>query len=202
MSTSSLRILVIEDNRDLAANITDFLSGRGHEVDFVMDGATGLHLALTLPLDVIVLDIMLPKIDGLSLCARYRKEAEEQVPIIMLTARDTVDDKLNGFSAGADDYLVKPFSLRELEARIIALKRRYESVSSILQAGSLKVDTGMRTVTKEGREIKLNKTCFSLLVLLIQAFPNFVTRDELEQKIWGEFIPRCGSLFVWLCSTV
>ena len=194
MKTSALRILVIEDNRDLAANITEFLSNRGHTVDYAMDGVTGLHLALHLPLDVIVLDIMLPKIDGLSLCARYRKEAEKQVPIIMLTARDTVDDKLNGFSAGADDYLIKPFSLRELEARILVLKRRYQPSSGLLQAGTLKVDTGTRMVTLSDRAISLNRTCFSLLVLLLKAYPNFITRKEIEEKLWGDFPPGSDAL--------
>lgn len=190
----SLRILVIEDNRDLAANITDFLSGRGHEVDYAMDGVTGLHLALSLELDVIVLDVMLPKIDGLALCGRYRQEAEEQVPVIMLTARDTLDDKLNGFSAGADDYLVKPFSLLELEARILALNRRYEPATTLLKAGELSVDTGTRLVTRQGKTIILNRTCFSLLVALMQAFPNYSTRKDLEHNLWGDFPPGSDAL--------
>lgn len=189
MEPTSLHILVIEDNQDLAANITEFLSKRGHEVDYAMDGVTGLHLALNLPLDIIILDIMLPKIDGISLCKRYREEAEEQVPIIMLTARDTVDDKLLGFSAGADDYLVKPFSLLELEARIQALKRRHEPTSKLLRAGKLHVDTGTRTVTIDGENIYLNKTCFRLLVILLQESPNYVTRKEIEQQLWGDFPP-------------
>ncbi|MEE4242723.1 MAG: response regulator, partial [Desulfopila sp.] len=106
MEKVSLNILVIEDNRDLAANITDFLGQKGHEVDHATDGVTGLHLALNMALDIIILDIMLPKIDGLTICSRYRQEAENQASILMLTARDAIDDKLNGFSAGADDYLV------------------------------------------------------------------------------------------------
>lgn len=189
MESSPLHILVIEDNRDLAANITDFLTAKGHVVDYAMDGITGLHLALNLSLDLIILDIMLPKIDGISLCTKYRQEAEVQVPVIMLTARDTIDDKLIGFSAGADDYLVKPFSLRELEARILAVKRRYELTSTILRHGQISVDTGTRKVTVNDRNIYLNKTCFSMLVMLLHASPNYVTRQEFEEKLWGDFPP-------------
>jgi DNA-binding response OmpR family regulator len=189
MERISLRILLIEDNRDLAANITDFLSKKGHVADYAMDGVTGLHLALNLPLDVIILDIMLPQIDGISLCERYRQEAEEQASIIMLTARDTIGDKLNGFAAGADDYLVKPFSLLELEARILALNRRHESASTFLQVGGIRVDTGTRTVTVKNKEVYLNKTCFSLLVMMLEASPNYVTRREFEEKLWGDYPP-------------
>lgn len=190
MGTTSLHILVIEDNQDLAANITQYLSTKGHTVDYATDGITGLHLALNIFFDVIVLDIMLPKIDGIALCERYRKEAENQAPIIMLTARDTIDDKLSGFGAGADDYLIKPFSLRELEARLQALVRRYEpSSASILQVGEISVDTGARTVSVNNREIYLNKTCFTMLVMLLQASPSYVTRQEFEEKLWGDFPP-------------
>ncbi|THB79167.1 MAG: DNA-binding response regulator [Desulfobulbaceae bacterium] len=189
MDVKTLKVLVIEDNQDLAANITDYLSEKEYSVDYAMDGVTGLHLALNVSFDVIILDIMLPKIDGISLCQRYRQEAEEQAPILMLTARDTIDDKLSGFAAGADDYLVKPFSLRELEARIKALKRRHEPSVAMLQVGDISVDTGTRKVRVSNREVYLNKTCFSMLVMLMQAAPNYVSRQEFEDKLWGDFPP-------------
>mgnify|MGYP001463089164 CR=1 FL=1 len=119
-----MRILVIEDNEDLAANIIEFLAARGHVMDSATDGVTGLHLAVVNEYDAIVLDLMLPGIDGLKLCARLRDEADKQTPILMLTARDTIEDKLAGFSSGADDYLIKPFSLLELDARLAAIGSR------------------------------------------------------------------------------
>jgi DNA-binding response OmpR family regulator len=113
-----MRVLVVEDHEDLAANIGDFLASHGHTVDFALDGLVGLNLALTGEHDVIVLDLTLPRLDGLALCDRLRRQGERQTPVLMLTARDTLEDKLEGFESGADDYLIKPFELRELEARL------------------------------------------------------------------------------------
>jgi len=116
-----LRILIVEDNADIAENISDYLEVLGHIPDFAMNGIGGLHLALTQDYDVIILDVMLPAMDGLTFCRKLREEGGKQTPVIMLTARDTLDDKLAGFDAGTDDYLVKPFALEELAARISAL---------------------------------------------------------------------------------
>ena len=107
--TRSIRILIVEDNPDLAGNIADFLETQGHILDFAMDGIGGLHLALTQDYDAIILDIMLPRMDGLTFCRKLREEKGKQIPVLMLTARDTLADKLDGFDAGADDYLNKPF---------------------------------------------------------------------------------------------
>ena len=122
-----LDILVIEDNPDLAANLVDFLTARGHLVDAAGDGLTGLHLASSQNFDVILLDLILPGMDGIALCRRLREHAGKTTPILMLTARDTLDDKVIGLEAGADDYLVKPFALREVAARIQALARRAQA---------------------------------------------------------------------------
>ena len=111
-------ILLVDDHRDIAGAIIEYLEHRGFAVDYAADGITGLHLAVTNPYDVIVLDIMMPGLDGLSVCRKLREEARIDTPLLMLTARDTLDDKITGLSAGADDYLVKPFEVRELEARI------------------------------------------------------------------------------------
>ncbi len=119
-----MRILVIEDEAAIAANVCDFLESRGHVVDAAADGVTGLHLAVTQDFDAVVLDVNLPRIDGLALCRRLREDAGRDTPVLMLTARDTLEDKLEGFEAGADDYLAKPFELRELEARLAALHKR------------------------------------------------------------------------------
>lgn len=115
-----MRILVVEDNRDILANLADYLSLKGYTVDCAQDGLSGLHLAATEHYDLIVLDVMLPGIDGYALCRRLREDARRDTPVIMLTARDQLDDRLQGFRSGADDYLVKPFALSELSARIEA----------------------------------------------------------------------------------
>jgi DNA-binding response OmpR family regulator len=110
-----MRILVIEDNSDIAANLGDYLEDRGHTVDFAADGVTGLHLAVVHEFDAIVLDLNLPGMDGIEVCRKLRNEARKQTPVLMLTARDSLDNKLAGFDSGADDYLIKPFALQEVE---------------------------------------------------------------------------------------
>src|SRR5690606_10540422 len=119
-----VRILVIEDNPDIAANLGDYLEDRGHAVDLAADGVTGLHLAVVHEFDAIVLDLNLPGMDGLEVCRKLRNEARKQTPVLMLTARDSLENKLAGFDSGADDYLIKPFALQEVDVRLNALSRR------------------------------------------------------------------------------
>lgn len=191
----SLRVLVIEDNPDVAANIGDYLEDKGHSIDFAMDGISGLHLAVTQPIDVIVLDIMLPGMDGFTLCRRFRKESDKPIPILMLTAKDTLDDKLEGFDAGVDDYLLKPFALEELEARLLALVRRWGPVAaSVVEVGTVRVDMGRRQVTHAGRSVHLNRTCYRILVELMRAAPQVVTREDLEYRLWGDYKPASDAL--------
>ena len=191
----SLRILIVEDNADIAENIGDYLEQQGHVLDFAMDGISGLHLALTHDFDVIVLDIMLPGMDGLTFCRKLRKEADRKIPVLMLTARDTLSDKLEGFDAGADDYLVKPFALEELAARIGALARRGDQTStSRLCVADLEVDTGKMQVQRAGRKIELNRACLKILIMLMQTHPNVVTRKELEHALWGDAPPGSDAL--------
>jgi DNA-binding response OmpR family regulator len=125
VDTKGASILLIEDHRDIAEMIYLYLEQQGYVPDHAGDGVTGLHLAVTNDYDAIVLDVMLPGIDGIELCKQVRKTAKKDTPIIMLTARDTLDDKLTGLDVGADDYLVKPFEIKELEARVRSLVRRY-----------------------------------------------------------------------------
>jgi len=190
-----LRILIVEDNADIAENIGDYLEQKGHVLDFAMDGIGGLHLALTHDFDVIVLDIMLPGMDGLTFCRKLRKEADNKTPVLMLTARDTLSDKLEGFDAGADDYLVKPFALEELAARIGVLARRGDRLStSRLCVADLEVDIGKMQVQRAGRKIELNRACLKILIMLMQAHPNIVTRKELEHALWGDEPPGSDAL--------
>jgi len=191
----SLRILVVEDNTDIAENIGDYLEAQGHIVDFAMDGIGGLHLALTEDFDAIVLDIMLPGMDGLIFCKKLRQEAGKQTPLLMLTARDTLADKLEGFDAGADDYLVKPFELEELAARIGALIRRTEHKDARkLQVADLEIDMGKMQVQRAGQSIELNRACLKILIMLMKAFPNVVSRKKIEHALWGDMPPGSDAL--------
>jgi DNA-binding response OmpR family regulator len=148
-NSSAFRILIVEDNIDIAENISDYLEIQGHVTDFAMDGISGLHLALTQDYDAIILDIMLPGMDGLTFCRKLREEGEKVTPVLILTARDTLSDKLEGFDAGADDYLVKPFELEELSARIQALVRRFDQAKKkSLRVGDLELDLGRMQVHK------------------------------------------------------
>ncbi len=184
----NIRVLIIEDNPAIIENIADFLESKGFILDFAKDGIGGLHLALTREYDVIVLDLMLPGMDGITVCRKLRQEAEQQVPVIMLTARDTLEDKLLGFDSGADDYLVKPFALKELEARIKALsKRRMDS--RLLTVGELCLDLGTLEATRRGKAVKLNNTGISILKQLMEASPNVVSRREIENSLWGDMPP-------------
>ncbi|HET7313368.1 response regulator transcription factor [Salinisphaera sp.] len=190
-----MRILVIEDNEDLAANIIEFLSARGHVVDSASDGVTGLHLAVVESFDAIVLDLMLPGIDGLALCERLRGEADKQTPILMLTARDTIDDKLAGFASGADDYLIKPFSLLELEARLAALGNRGPRRSTHqITIGQLSLNLDTWQAEREDQLLTLTPTALRLLEVLLRASPKLVRRAELEAAIWGDHPPDSEAL--------
>lgn len=185
----NIRVLIIEDNPSIVDNMTDFLESKGYILDFAKDGIGGLHLALTQPYDVIVLDLMLPGMDGITLCRKLRKEADKQVPVIMLTARDTLEDKLLGFESGADDYLVKPFALKELEARIKALSKRRLPDSKVLTVGKLCLNPGTLEVSRQDQTIDLNNTGISILKLLMKACPNVVTRQDIENSLWGDMPP-------------
>lgn len=196
-----MRILIIEDNRDIAANLGDYLSDRGHEVDYAFDGVTGLHLAASSELDAIVLDLALPGMDGLEVCRKLREENRSETPVLMLTARDQLDDKLAGFESGADDYLVKPFELREVEARLEVLARRGQRIAPReLDVGDLHFNLETKTVSRAGKTINLNPIGMKLLEKLMSASPAVVSRAELEHHVWGEELPDSDSLRVHIHS--
>jgi DNA-binding response OmpR family regulator len=193
--TNPIRLLVVEDNLDIAENIGDYFQARGGIMDYAMDGIGGLHLALTNTYDVIILDIMLPGMDGLTLCRKLRKEVGKNTPVLMLTARDTLSDKLEGFESGADDYLVKPFALRELAARVKALAKRGRPANSpILRVADLELDVGRMKPQRAGRSIRLNRVCLHILTMLMEAHPNVIPRDEIENALWGETPPGSDAL--------
>jgi DNA-binding response OmpR family regulator len=190
-----MNILLIEDNRDLATNLFDYFEARGHTMDLAADGISGLHFAATNQYDVLLLDVMLPGMDGLTLCKRLR-EAGKQIPILMLTARDSLDDKIAGLEAGADDYVIKPFSLREVDARLHALVRRSQdrNSGSKLQVGDLTFDTGTYTVTRGDRSIELPPVPLKLLEILMRQSPRVIPREEIERIIWGDSPPDSDAL--------
>jgi DNA-binding response OmpR family regulator len=188
-----MRILLFEDNSDILANLADYLEIKGYTVDCAKDGLTGLHLVATQSYDLAVLDVMMPGIDGYTLCQRIR-ESRNNLPVIMLTARDTLDDRLQGFSAGADDYLVKPFELSELAARIEAVTRRSKGMSRLLTVADLSLDLDSLEVLRQGKSIKLNPIGLKLLETLMQRSPSVVRREQLEEAIWGDDCPDSDSL--------
>ncbi len=171
-----MRILVVEDNKDILTNIVDYLS-KEHKVDCAQDGLSGMHLAVTQDFDLIILDVMLPGIDGLQLVKRIRNDANISTPVIMLTARDTLDDRLQGFSSGADDYLVKPFSLAELEARALAIyKRSHGLIKQRLVVHDLTFDRDTLVVRRAGISLKITPIGLKLLECLMMNSPNTVMR--------------------------
>ena len=189
-------VLLIEDHQDIAEMVYAYLERRGYELDYAADGITGLHLAVTNSYDVIVLDLMLPGMDGIVLCRKLRDEAKRDTPLLMLTARDTLGDKVAGLDAGADDYLVKPFEIQELEARIRALvrRRRGNTTPEALQVGDLTLDTGTLTVKRGGRTLNLPPIGLKILTVLMRASPRVVSRRELEREVWGDILPDSDTL--------
>lgn len=193
--TAPLRVLVVEDHAPLRAEIVDLLTRAGHEVDEAVDGAMGLRLALQSQPDVLVLDLGLPKLDGLRVCAALREQADIRIPVLMLTARDALPDKLEGFGTGADDYLVKPFANEELLARVLALSRRRQAGKPyVLHIGSLAVDPRSHSATRAGRTLTLPPTAFNILVMLAEAWPRALSRSDLVDRLWPGEAPDSDSL--------
>ena len=189
-------ILLIEDNRSIAEMVGEFLEDQGYSVDYAADGVSGLHLAVANSYDVIVLDLMLPGLDGLEVCRKLRREAKSATPVLMLTARDTLEDKLVGLEAGADDYLVKPFEVRELEARLRALIRRdrRQVSAGLLTVGDMSLDTATLRLTRAGQELTVSPIGLKLLVILMRESPRVVSRRDIEREIWGDMLPDSDTL--------
>jgi DNA-binding response OmpR family regulator len=190
-----MRVLIVEDNRDLAGNLVDYLQSQGHVVDSAMDGITGLHLAVTGDFDAIVLDLALPGLDGTQVCRRLRAEGRA-TPVLMLTARGDLEDRIQGLDIGADDYLVKPVPLKELEARIRAQVRRARGglEQPRLQVADLVLDERTMSVTRAGQAIVLTRLGYQVLRVLMRESPAVVSRQRLEAEVWGGEPPESDSV--------
>jgi len=191
-----MNILIIEDKKDIAVNLRDYLESRGHVTDSAADGVTGLHLAVAKNFDVILLDLGLPGIDGLTLCKKLREEAKRDTPVLMLTARDTLENKLDGFAHGADDYMVKPFALREVEARLVALDKRRKGRfdKSVTKIGDLLFDPSAMSLKRGDKTVKLPPKCMRILELLLDNPGKVFRRSEIEKAVWGDDLPNSETL--------
>jgi DNA-binding response OmpR family regulator len=191
----ALQLLVVEDHAPLRRQIVEALAAAGHRVDEAADGRLALSMALEAPPDVLVLDLGLPGLDGLVLCRRLRERADGHVPVLMLTARDALPDKLSGFDAGADDYLVKPFAREELLARVQALgQRRQAGRAYLLRIGPLAVDRRAGEAHRDGVRLALPPVPFSILVLLAEAWPRALSRSEIIRRVWNDDPPDSDPL--------
>jgi len=193
----NMRVLIVEDNHDLASNMFDYLEARGHIPDAAGDGITGMHLAMVNQYDAIVLDVALPGMDGIMLCRKLREEGGKTTPVLMITGRDSLDDKIAGLEAGADDYLTKPAELREVELRLRVLHRRageYFQKQRKLVVEDLCLDPFTCSVRRGDRTIDLPRISYKILEVLMTRSPNVVNRDDIQHVVWGEGRPDSDSL--------
>ena len=193
-----LPVLLVEDDPDLAANIQDYLERQGWRVDYAPNGALAMHQLISGKHCAGIFDLRLPGIGGLELCERVRAQISPALPVLMLTAADTLDDRLRGFRAGADDYLVKPFALAELLARLQALVRRssrlINNLGKTLRIADLKLCASTREVSRDHQPLMLTKMGFTILEKLMQHAPAIVPRADLEFHLWGDETPGSDAL--------
>ncbi|PKG40032.1 response regulator transcription factor [Psychromonas sp. Urea-02u-13] len=190
-----LNLLLVEDNIDLASGVIDYFSLENIRCDYANNGVSGLNLITENAYQVIILDLGLPQMDGLTLCRNIREQGID-TPVIMLTARDALADKIKGFDAGADDYLVKPFDMDELVVRVRTLSRRRSGQMKSLTIGKLKLNLLDKTVYCDDQLLKLSPTGLKILTLLMSNSPNAVSRNTLIERIWGDASPDSNSLKV------
>jgi two-component system response regulator MprA len=179
-----MRVLVVDDEPAVRQALERALAAEGHDVTVAEDGRAALDRLADERVDAVVLDVAMPRIDGLEVCRRLRT-AGDRTPVLMLTARDAVDDRVAGLDAGADDYLVKPFALRELKARLRALLRRAEPGDGPLRFADLELDPAAHEVRRGGRRIELSRTEFALLELFVRHPRQVLTRSAIFERVWG-----------------
>ncbi|MEN3028547.1 MAG: response regulator transcription factor [Aquificaceae bacterium] len=180
-----MRVLLVEDDQHLGQMLKEWLSSEGFSVDWVRDGYTALNRIMKEDYNLVVLDLMLPKVDGLRVCRRIRESRD--IPVIMLTAKDQIEDKVEGLSAGADDYITKPFSFKELMARIGAVLRRYKKEGQeVLKVGELELRLKSLEVYYRGKRVQTTQKEFNLLKLLMERAGSAVSREEIYSKVWAQ----------------
>jgi two-component system response regulator MprA len=193
-----MRILVVDDEPQLRRALERALKLEGYDVDVAEDGDDALAVVADTPPDAIVLDVLMPRRNGLEVCRTLRSR-DDRTPVLMLTARDAVQDRVDGLDAGADDYLVKPFALEELLARVRALLRRGNGADGALGYSDLTLDPSTREVRRGNRDLELTKTEFALLELLLRHPRQVLTRSQIFESVWGyDFGPRSNSLEVYI----
>lgn len=192
-----MNVLLVEDDIDLATTVVEYLALENISCDHASNGVSGLQLINQQRYDVILLDINLPRLSGLNVCQQLRDKGID-TPVIMLTARDQLSDKLEGFTAGTDDYLVKPFKLEELVVRLNALARRRSGQVQQLQYGGLVMNLGEHRAIRDGQVLQLSPSGWKLLEVLLRAAPNVVQKGQLEETLWGEENPDSNALKVHL----
>ncbi|PKI07135.1 two-component system response regulator [Shewanella sp. 11B5] len=195
MNTDKLQLLLVEDDLDLATAVIEYLELEDILCDHAANGQVGLNLSLQNQYDVVILDLNLPKMNGLQVCESLRMQGMD-VPVLMLTAQDTLDDKLTGFAKGADDYLVKPFAMEELIVRTRVLARRRSGQVMRLSVGDLTLDLQQKQAYRANELVKLSPTAFKILEVLMRTSPNPVSREKLMQSVWGDDQPDSNSLKV------
>ncbi len=186
-----MRILVAEDNHALVASVFEYFEARGHALDAAPDGATALYLLGENDYDALVVDWGLPRVDGMAVVQRYRNDHGKGLPILMLTARVELEDKLQGFRCGVNDYLTKPFAMPELEARLLALLDRpgVSTATRVLRVEDLQFNLATHEVFRAGQPIRLYRACRKLLEVLMRASPAVVPREALAYALWGDAPP-------------
>ncbi len=190
-----MRLLLIEDDSDLAENVIDYFEMQGWSVDYAITGEAGLQFAQENHYDALVLDINLPGINGFEVCRLLRQKLRLNIPVIMLTARTMLNDKLDGFESGTDDYLPKPFELAELKVRLeAAVRRTKNTVAGVFEVGGLSLDPENGCVMRNGKIIDLPGVCFTILRKLMEAHPGIVSKEELEYAIWKDQPPQTNAL--------
>ncbi|WP_162048574.1 response regulator transcription factor [Vibrio taketomensis] len=193
--SNTLQLLLVEDNLELAETTIEHFELEGIGCDHVSNGSAALDVMVKAHPDVVILDVNLPRFSGLEVCKKLREQGND-VPIIMLTARDSLDDKIAGFEAGADDYLTKPFAFEELLMRVRVLSRRRSGEVNVITLKDLQMNVKERNVKRGMDEIKLSPTGYRILEALLRSTPNPISREDLIQKVWGDEQPDTNSLKV------
>ncbi len=193
--TEPLKVLVVEDNHDIAENIVMYLEACGHQLDVIHSGMGALNLLQTHTYDVLLLDVMLPGMDGFTLAKKIRKQLKLSSPILFLTARDALDDKVEGFSQGGDDYLTKPFEMLELEMRIMALSKRAKGhISDEIIVANCVVDTNRRQIIIDNVPLKTTNIAYKIFKILAQSYPKILSKSDLEWALWQDEPPESDAL--------